>query len=144
MIKLGRITSILLLAFACAAFSGKKDTYGDVVVDEMVFIYDGDTFKANIKGRPPIIGDEISIRLSGIDTPEKRDDDAHTMKKAEKARKYLANRLRNAEVVVLKNIRRDKYFRLLADVYVDRWSMGKEMIRVGLAKEYLGGKRPSW
>jgi endonuclease YncB( thermonuclease family) len=139
-----RISFYLALFAALPCFAGKDKTYGDVVVAEIIDVYDGDTFKANIKGWPSIIGDTISIRIAGVDTPEKRGGDAYTKDRAEKARKYSENRLRTAKVVTLKNMRRGKYFRIVADVYVDRWSLAKELIRVGLGKEYHGGRRPTW
>ena len=146
MISSARMGISFCISFSICSlcFAGEEKTYGDIVVAEIVDVYDGDTFKANIKGWPAIIGDTISIRIAGIDTPEKRGGDAYTKDLAEKARKYTANRLKKAKVVTLKNMRRGKYFRILADVYVDKWSLGKELMRVGLAKEYHGGSRPTW
>lgn len=43
-----------------------------VLVSEVTSIYDGDTFRANIEGWPPIIGERMPIRIKGIDTPELR------------------------------------------------------------------------
>ena len=47
--------------------------------------YDGDTITFNLPGLHPIIGEKISIRVNGIDTPE-------IQGKCEKE-KYDANRL---------------------------------------------------
>jgi endonuclease YncB( thermonuclease family) len=45
--------------------------------------------------------------------------------------------------IVLKNVWRDKYFRLLATVEVDGKSVGDELIKAGLAVKYDGlNKRP--
>jgi endonuclease YncB( thermonuclease family) len=125
-------------------FAGDGRSYGEAVVAEVVSVYDGDTFRANIKGYPPVIGDTISIRIAGVDTPELRGTTGYVREKAVLAKKYTANRLREANVVTLKNLRRGKYFRIVADVYVDRWSLASELIRVGLGKPYDGGKRPAW
>lgn len=57
----------LLLPFLASA----KD-YGSMFVDEVISVYDGDTFRVNIKGYPDVIGENIAIRVNGIDTPEIR------------------------------------------------------------------------
>lgn len=120
------------------------ENYGDTIVKDVIEVYDGDTFKVNLEGYPPIIGDTISIRIAGVDTPEKKGGDAYTKDLARKATLYTARRLRNAKVIKLKNMRRGKYFRIVADVYVDKDNLGKELIRVGLGKEYHGGTKPTW
>jgi endonuclease YncB( thermonuclease family) len=131
----------LFLQYPCA---GGKKTYGDVVVKDVVSVYDGDTFKVNIKGYPPIVGEEISIRIAGIDTPEKRGTTGYVKEIAEKARKFTEHKLTHAKKIELRNIRRGKYFRIVADVYVDGVNLAKELIRIGLGKKYGGGTRPSW
>ena len=134
---------IFIFLFQFSYASGKK-TYGNVIVKDIVSVYDGDTFKVNIKGYPPIVGDEISIRINGVDTPEKRGTSGYVKELAEKARKFTEHKLMNAKTIELRNMRRGKYFRILADVYVDGVNLAKELIRVGLGKEYGGGTRPSW
>jgi micrococcal nuclease len=134
---------ILSQLFSIPAYAGAR-TYGDVVVSQLVAVHDGDTFKVNIAGWPPIIGDSVLVRINGIDTPELKGESEYERNLADKARLYAENRLRNAKVITLKNMKRDKYFRILADVYVDKWSLGKELVRVGLAVEYDGGKKHAW
>ena len=132
---------IFIFLFQFSYASGKK-TYG--IVKYIVSVYDGDTFMVNIKGYPPIVGDEISIRINGVDTPEKRGTSGYVKELAEKARKFTEHKLMNAKTIELRNMRRGKYFRIVADVYVDGQNLAKELIRVGLGKEYGGGTRPSW
>ncbi len=36
-------------------------------------IYDGDSFRANLKGFPAIVGEHMAIRINGIDTEVKRE-----------------------------------------------------------------------
>ena len=118
--------------------------FGNATVEKVIRVYDGDTFFVNIKGFHPIIGDTIGIRIAGVDTPERRGGDDYTKKLARKARLYTEKRLLKAKVIILKNIRRGKYFRIVADVYVDGENLGKELVRVGLGKKYHGGKKPTW
>ena len=126
-----------------ALYAGERN-FGNATVEKVIRVYDGDTFYVNIKGFHPIIGDTIGIRIAGVDTPERRGGDAYTKDLARKARLYTEKRLLSAKKIILKNIRRGKYFRLVADVYVDGENLAKELIRVGLGKEYHGGKRPAW
>jgi len=134
---------IFLLLFQFSYAGGKK-TYGNVIVKDVIRVYDGDTFFINIKDYPPILGENISVRINGIDTPEKRGTSGYVKELAEKARKFTENKLMNAKTIELRNMRRGKYFRILADVYVDGVNLAKELIRVGLGKKYGGGTRPSW
>ena len=38
--------------------------------DQIVDVYDGDTFKIDLPNMHPLFGKEIAIRLFGVDTPE--------------------------------------------------------------------------
>jgi len=81
-----RLIIIFLLAgIAFAAVKAEKD-YGTVAVDEIVSVYDGDTFTVNIKSWPKIVGDHIGIRVNGIDTPELKGSSAKVKAAAEKAK----------------------------------------------------------
>jgi endonuclease YncB( thermonuclease family) len=40
--------------------------------DQVVDVYDGDTFKIDLPNMHPLFGDDLSIRLFGVDTPEMR------------------------------------------------------------------------
>ncbi|MFW9874929.1 MAG: thermonuclease family protein [Candidatus Thorarchaeota archaeon] len=145
------IKRLLILFFVALLFFSISPTlafssnaYGEAIVSEVTAIYDGDTFTANIKDYPPIIGERIKIRIKGIDTPELSDRDPKVRALALKAKQYTVRRLRDSKNITLKNIQRGKYFRILADVYVDGSSLGEELIKAGLAKPYSGDKKPSW
>jgi endonuclease YncB( thermonuclease family) len=45
---------------------------------------------------------------------------------------------------VLKNIKRGKYFRLIADVYVDGVSLGEQLIKQGHAVKFIGKAKKAW
>ena len=110
-----------------ASSIAKEKNYGDVAVLEITSIYDGDTFRANLKGYPAIIGEHMSIRINGIDTPELRGKCDKEKQLARKAKQFTVERLRGATTITLKNIKRGKYFRLIADVYVDGISLGGQL-----------------
>jgi micrococcal nuclease len=112
---------------------------------EVISIYDGDTFTCNIDGWPDIIGKRISVRVKGIDTPEIRGGTERTKELARAARMYTVTVLDGAEKVELRNLERDKYFRINADVYIDGESLADGLIATGHAKPYNGdGPRPEW
>lgn len=111
------------------------------IITKVTSIYDGDTFRANIKDYPQIIGDRIPIRINGIDTPELRGKCQREKDLARKAKQYTVTALRNAKDIKLRNMQRGKYFRIISDVYVDGVSLGDQLLNNGLAVEYHGGKK---
>lgn len=133
----------LILSFTTTALAAPQ-IYGDAVVAEITSIYDGDTFRANLQGYPPIVGERIGIRINGIDTPEMRDNRTAIKALARKAKQYTVQRLREGRQIVLRNMKRGKYFRIVADVYVDGSNLGQELVSAGLAKPYDGGSKPKW
>lgn len=135
---------VLILLLSLLPVLAGDQTYGSAVVDSIVSVYDGDTFRCNIEGYPAIIGKNISIRIRGIDTPEIRGGEACEKKDARKIRDYVEKRLRSANTIMLKNVGRPKYFRLLADVVVDGVDIGQELITLGYAYEYDGGTKQQW
>ena len=143
--KISRLLVCAVLLFlASTALAASPKIYGDAVVVEVTSIYDGDTFKANLQGYPPITGERIGIRINGIDTPEMRDNRPEIKALARKAKQYTVRRLREGQRIILRNMQRGKYFRIVADVYIDGSSLGQELISAGLAKPYDGGKKPKW
>lgn len=110
----------------------------------MVSVYDGDTFTAAITTYPAIVGDKIDIRVSGIDTPEIKGESESERTLAQKAKAETNNMLTSGKIVELRNMRRDKYFRILAEVYIDGESLSQTLINKGLAVPYEGGTKVSW
>jgi len=119
-------------------------TYSSVVVDEVTSIYDADTFRVNIKTWPDIIGQGISIRVQGIDAPEIRGKCKVEKQAALRAKQFTVSVLHNARRIELRNIQRGKYFRILADVWVDGKRLSQALIKAGHAQVYKGGKRLGW
>ena len=119
--------------------------YGDIQGAVYVRNYDGDTITFNLPSLHPIIGDKISIRVNGIDTPEIRGKCQQEKYSAEQARELVTDILKDAESIELKNIERGKYFRIVADVFVDGESLADELIEAGMAVPYDGGtKTQNW
>ncbi len=135
------VISIILIG---VVFARTQTEYGNVYVDEIVRVYDGDTFYCNISQWPKILGENIGIRVNGIDTPEMRGSPPQVKALAKKAKAIVYNKLTNSESVILKNIKRGKYFRVVADVECDGEDLAQILIDVGLAKRYDGGTKNVW
>ncbi|MGH8353032.1 MAG: thermonuclease family protein [Pseudomonas sp.] len=135
----------LILSLLCApALNATEGPYGKVRVDEVTSIYDGDTFRVTISGWPAVVGQRVPVRLYGIDTPELRDRRPRVRDLARRAKQFSVERLRQARRIELREIRRDKYFRLLAEVWIDGESLGALLLKAGLAKPYDGGTKNAW
>lgn len=139
------LIAALLFCLSLDAASFKDKNFGSVRVDAVTSVYDGDTFRATVNAWPKLIGERIGIRINGVDTPEMRGKCPAEKALARKAKQHTVALLRNAKVVELRNMKRGKYFRIVADVYADGKSVGESLIRHGLAVPYDGGtKVKSW
>lgn len=139
-----KLLCVLILFVNLNAQSLEDISFGNAVVSEVTSIYDGDTFRANIKDYPAIIGYRMSIRIAGVDTPEIKGKCEREKDLASKAKQLTVSMLRNAKLIELRNIKRGKYFRLLADVYVDDVSIADKLINNGYAVRYDGGTKIDW
>ena len=110
----------------------------------IVSIHDGDTITVDVPSFPAIIGDNISVRLSGIDTPEMTDKRPEVKALAIKAREVLKQILHKAKKIELTELKRDKYFRIDATVIADGVNVQDTLQNLELAKPYDGGKKLPW
>ena len=112
---------IILLFFAGKAAATPCDHTDDSF--NCVFykgVHDGDTIKVDIPNEHPLIGKDVSIRLSGIDAPEINSTNPCEQVVASIAKKRLEQILLEAEVVTLKNVKRGSFFRIVAEVHTDK------------------------
>jgi len=137
------LVAMMLLMFSEQSYAEalSHKNYGSVTISEVTSIYDGDTFRANIKEYPDLLGYRIGIRVNGIDTPEMRGKCQKEKALARKAKQYSVAKLRAAKSIELKNMKRGKYFRIVADVYVDGHNLGEMLINENLAVPYDGGHK---
>lgn len=119
----------------------KDKEYGNAIVEQVTSIYDGDTFRADIVGYPEIVGEHIGIRINGVDTPEIKGKCKKEKALARKAKQITVAALRGASTIELRHMKRGKYFRIVADVYVDGRNLADELVRSGLAVPYDGGTK---
>ena len=132
----------ILVFFVLLISEIHAEYYKDEIKDfTVVKVRDGDTFVINIENVPDVFGKEISVRIRGIDTPELNDSREEIRNIAIKAKEELERLLTSGEKVILYNLGRDKYFRLLASVKVGNIDVAEYMIKKGLAKSYDGGAK---
>jgi micrococcal nuclease len=116
----------------------------------VVRVYDGDTITVNLPGQLDVFGKNLGVRIGGIDTPEMVSRCATAAErqterdKALLAKRFVEDKIASSKEIVLKNLDRDKYFRLLARVSVDGQDLSQLMIMKGLADPYDGGTKKGW
>ena len=122
-----------------------------VVADEYLKIkyegvYDGDTIYTSMKLPSPL--NKLSVRLYGIDTPEKGGRANCTLEavKAEEAKAYLRELIGFTKYIYIKDYKWDKFGgRILGDAYTKidgkYISLRQKMIKKGHAIEYYGEKK---
>ena len=113
--------------------------------DQIVDVYDGDTFKIDLPHLHPLFGKEIAIRLFGVDTPEMKGTSDEVKALAKEAQQLTEKALKGARKIELRNPQRGKYFRIISEVWIDGESLAEMLKAKGLAKDYDGeGARPEW
>lgn len=121
-----------------------KDT--EIFIPEIKFakvvkVYDGDTI--TVASRLPFESSPIyrfSVRLRSIDSPEIKGETKKECELAIKARDALHN-LIYGQIIELRNNGKEKYGRLLADLYYNDIHINKWMVDNGYAIHYYGGKK---
>src|SRR5262245_61726374 len=86
----------------------------------------------------------VRVRIDGVDTPELRSECADERRLALAARDYLARRLLNKEVTLLRVVY-DKFGgRVRADVSDRDGDVAKALLDAGYARPYHGARREPW
>ena len=113
---------------------------------EVLSVYDGDTVTLMIDQGMKHFA-RVKVRMIGIDTPEIRTRDLDEKQRGYQAKEYLQRRI-EGKTVVVHTVKKGKFGRWLGVI----WdydpsceelgeSLNDEMIRVGHATAYDGGKR---
>lgn len=137
---------LLLALLPCFAFAQKEKagvTY-DVILTRVI---DGDTVAFQANWLPEPLKKELSIRVFGVDTPEKgfRAKCASEDQRGQAATaftKQLINASTKRQIIMMDW---DKYGgRVLGDVLLDGKSLRQQLIANGFAREYYGEAKTPW
>lgn len=137
---------LLLAILPLFAFAQKEKagvTY-DVVLTRVI---DGDTVAFQANWLPEPLKKELSIRVFGVDTPEKSfrakcPSEAARGEAATAFTKQMINASTKRQIVMMDW---DKYGgRVLGDVLLDGKSLRQQLIAQGFAREYYGEAKTSW
>jgi endonuclease YncB( thermonuclease family) len=121
-----------------------KDTVAfipPIMYAKVIKVYDGDTI--TVAAQLPFIGSPIyrfSVRLAHIDSPEIRGGSKMETRLAIVSRDAL-HKLIFGKIIELKNNGKEKYGRLLADLYYDGLYINQWMLDNKYAVMYDGGKK---
>lgn len=135
-----------MIAVSTLAFAQKQMpsvTY-DAVITRVI---DGDTVAFQATWLPAPLKPELSIRVFGVDTPEKGfrakcDSEAQRGAAATEFTKKIVNQSQRRQIVLMDW---DKYGgRVLGDILLDGKSLRQMLISNGYAREYYGEAKTSW
>jgi len=117
------MAALLVVVTGCEPLGGSGDGHGEVVR-----VIDGDTLVALVDG------EETTIRLLNIDTPETKDPDEPVQCLGPEATEFLTERLPAGTEIELEydEERRDRYDRTLAGVYESASLINAEIAEAGL------------
>lgn len=131
----------LAAIFALFASAAAAETY------QITRVIDGDTVEIAVGFLPDPLPPKLSIRVLGIDTPEKapRAKCEAEEAKAKEASAFTKAAVSNAREIDVQMTEWDKYGgRVLGHVILDGQSLSDMLIRAGLARPYHGEAKSSW
>jgi micrococcal nuclease len=113
---------------------------------EVISVYDGDTITVMIDQGMKHFA-RVKVRMIGINTPEIRTKDLQEKERGYAAKDYLKSRI-EGKTIVINTVKKGKFGRWLGVIWIYEdgmeelgESLNDEMIRVGHAVSYDGGKR---
>ncbi len=132
----------------------KDDNFTDINIKELqsfvppvtsgvvIKVYDGDTITiaSKVPGLKNSDTYKFSIRLNGIDTPEMKTKNEDEKEIAIKARDALSNKIYGKNIT-LKDVKTEKYGRLLCEIYYKGEHLNKWLIDNRYALPYDGGTK---
>ena len=114
---------------------------------EITRIIDGDTVAFQADFLPEPLKQELSIRVYGVDTPEKgwRGQCDKEKQMGEAASKFTKQQIETAKEIKVGIAKWDKFGgRVLGDIQFDGKSLREMLIENGYARPYFGDKKESW
>jgi len=139
--------AIVAILASVAPVQAQKQPVGVTYDVEVLRVIDGDTIAFKADFLPAPLKKELSIRVYGVDTPEKG---FRAKCASEDARGQAATAFTKELVSVAKKRQIvlydwDKYGgRVLGDIVLDGYSLRALLISKGYAREYYGDAKQSW
>ena len=141
-----KLITILLLAISTVAVAQKQKPM-NIYDFPITRVIDGDTVAFQATFLPPPLKQELSIRVFGVDTPEKghRAQCPKENEKGQAASAFTKNAITKAQKRQVAIADWDKYGgRVLGDILLDGQSLRTMLIQNGFAREYYGEAKTSW
>jgi len=138
---------LLFLIVPCLVLAQPKQKPGVTYDAVITRVIDGDTVAFQADFLPAPLKKELSIRVYGVDTPEK----GHRAQCASEAQRGEAASAFTKQMIAASQQRQvvlmdwDKYGgRVLGDVILNGVSLRQQLIANGFAREYYGEAKTSW
>ena len=138
---------LLLLIVPTLALAQPRQRPGVTYDAVITRVIDGDTVAFQADFLPAPLKKELSIRVYGVDTPEKgfRAQCPSEAQRGEAASAFTKQMIANSQQRQVVLMDWDKYGgRVLGDVILNGVSLRSELIRNGFAREYYGEAKTSW
>ena len=147
LVNIMKLLLILLLLVPCLAIAQPKQRPGVTYDAVITRVIDGDTVAFQADFLPAPLKKELSIRVFGVDTPEKgfRAQCASEDQRGQAATAFTKQAIANAQKRQIVLMDWDKYGgRVLGDVILNGQSLRAMLIANGFAREYYGEAKQSW
>jgi endonuclease YncB( thermonuclease family) len=142
-----RIITILIAACMVLPVYAQKQKIGVTYDANITRVIDGDTVAFEANWLPEPLKKELSIRVYGVDTPEKsfRAKCASEEARGQAASAFTKQMISQAQKRQVVLMDWDKYGgRVLGDVLLNGQSLRIMLIQNGYAREYYGEAKTSW
>lgn len=141
--------AVAAVAVVCttAVVAAKKEPEMKVYDWQITRVVDGDTVEFAAPWLPDPLKKKLSIRIYGVDTPEKgfRAKCESEAKRGAAATEFTKKVITESRVAKVGIISWDKFGgRVLGDIIVDGKSLRSLLIQNGFAREYYGEAKQSW
>lgn len=141
------LLSIILAAVVAMPALAAKEEKGVTYDAKLTRLIDGDTVAFAAPFLPAPLKPELSIRVYGVDTPEKghRAKCPQEAQRGDAASAFTKNAIKNSTKHQVVLYGWDKYGgRVLGDILLDGQSLRSMLIANGFAREYYGEAKTSW
>lgn len=135
-----KLIALFAIAFSAPLLANPYDW-------KVIRVADGDTVVFEAPFMPAPLKPQLSLRILGVDTPEKGGRAAcpAEAEAAAKASAFTKNLVANASKVQIELKEHDKFGgRVLGDLIVDGQKLSELLIKNGHARPYFGEKKTSW